>query len=188
MSARVRGIGLALGASAMLAVAPPAFAHDVVVGGNVEEGQTLDAFPEEITLEFSAIPREDFNTFAVTDTSTEEVLFTQEPEVDGRDLTIETPADVNPGPGDYQVGFQITSSDGHATRGGVTFSVVGAEDSDAASAEGDEAENTEATTDEIPAGLKWILAIGAVFALLAVVAMLFFKSRNYGSKGLEDNE
>lgn len=96
---------------------PAAFAHDSVIGGSVKDGDQLDEFPKEITLEFSGIPKEDFNTFAVTNVDTGEKVFSQEPKLHERDLTIETPADVHPGPGNYQVGFQITSSDGHATRG-----------------------------------------------------------------------
>ena len=114
-------------AASMLAMsAPAALAHDSVIGGNVVSDSPLQEFPEEITLEFSAVPRDDFNTFAVTDTKTGEVLFDAEPEIKQRELTIEVPDDVKPGPGEYQVGFQITSSDGHATRGSVPGSADGA--------------------------------------------------------------
>ena len=73
---------------------PAAFAHDSVIGGSVKDGDQLDEFPKEITLEFSGIPKEDFNTFAVTNADTGEKLFSQEPKLHERDLTIETPADV----------------------------------------------------------------------------------------------
>ena len=87
---------------------PAALAHDSVIGGSVKDGDQLDEFPKEITLEFSGIPKEDFNTFAVTNADTGEKLFSQEPKLHERDLTIETPADVHPGPGNYQVGFQLS--------------------------------------------------------------------------------
>ena len=160
---------------------PAAFAHDSVIGGSVKDGDQLDEFPKEITLEFSGIPKEDFNTFAVTNADTGEKLFSQEPKLHERDLTIETPADVHPGPGNYQVGFQITSSDGHATRGGVEFSV-----------KGDGSENTEAPesdtagqegTEGLSMPLKIILGVGGVLAIAAVVALFFAKSRRIESEG-----
>lgn len=160
---------------------PAAFAHDSVIGGSVKDGDQLDEFPKEITLEFSGIPKEDFNTFAVTNADTGEKLFSQEPQLHQRDLTIETPEGVNPGPGNYQVGFQITSSDGHATRGGVEFSV-----------KGDGAENTEAgesdatgqeATEGLPMSLKIILGVGGVLAIAAVVALFIGKSRRIDSEG-----
>lgn len=165
----------ALGLSAW--AAPAALAHDAVIGGTVVEGQVLDEFPESITLEFSGIPREGFNNFAVTDRDTGDILFSAEPKLDGRYLTIEGLGDINPGPGDYQVGFQITSSDGHATRGGVRFSVAGDDaDFDAA------AEESAIPADEDEVGdaggpLKWILAVGGVLALAAVVVLVLAKRR-----------
>ena len=160
---------------------PAAFAHDSVIGGSVKDGDQLDEFPKEITLEFSGIPKEDFNTFAVTNADTGEKLFSQEPQLHERDLTIETPEGVNPGPGNYQVGFQITSSDGHATRGGVEFSVKGD------GAENPEAGESDATdqeaTEGLPMSLKIILGVGGVLAIAAVVALFIGKSRRIDSEG-----
>ena len=156
---------------------PAAFAHDSVIGGSVKDGDQLDEFPKEITLEFSGIPKEDFNTFAVTNADTGEKLFSQEPKLHERDLTIETPADVHPGPGNYQVGFQITSSDGHATRGGVEFSVKG--DGSETKAPESDTEGTEGLS--MP--LKIILGVGGVLAIAAVVALFIAKSRRTDSEG-----
>ncbi|MGV0420949.1 copper resistance CopC family protein [Corynebacterium simulans] len=175
----------ALGAAAsMLAMsAPAALAHDSVIGGNVVSDSPLQEFPEEITLEFSAVPRDDFNTFAVTDTKTGEVLFDAEPEIEQRELTIEVPDDVKPGPGEYQVGFQITSSDGHATRGSVPFSVAGSADGAAGdAADGDDANDDAAKQDEtnsegLPPAALWALGIVGVLAIVAVVIMAGAKMR-----------
>ncbi|HCG45896.1 copper resistance CopC family protein [Corynebacterium flavescens] len=169
----------------MVGVAPQALAHDSVVGGSVKEGEVLDSFPREITLEFSGIPKEGFITFALTNTDTGEVIFTEEPAADGRELKIETPEGVDPGPGNYQVGFQITSSDGHATRGSITFEVAGASAvNDAASASAQPADSGSATADpELSGALKFIIAVGGVLALLAVVAMLFMKFRKNEEEG-----
>lgn len=172
------------------AAAPLASAHDVVVGGTVEEGKTYDEFPDTITLEFSAIPRDGFNTFAVQDKGSGETLFDAEPTIDGRNLTIDTPDDVHPGDGEYQVGYQITSSDGHATRGGVSFEVEGsgagagdkadggatadkgAADNDAAGTSED-ADAAESTNSALP----WIVGVGAILAAGAVVVLLLGKQR-----------
>ncbi|NWO16865.1 MAG: copper resistance protein CopC, partial [Corynebacterium sp.] len=176
-----------LGVASML-MAPVALAHDSVIGGTVTEGDVLDEFPEEITLEFSGIPREGFNNFAITDQDSGELLFSEEPEINDRELTITTPDDQELGDGSYLLGFQITSSDGHATRGGVSFSAEGADDAVAAgSAETESAEETsesaaaadseetstptsvEQATEGISYPTKWVLAgVGG----LAVVAAL----------------
>lgn len=179
-------------AAALALGAPVASAHDSVVGGTVTADQVLDAFPTEITLEFSAVPKDGFNTFAVTDTNSGEVLFDAEPTINGRELTIEVPSDVHPGAGHYQVGFQITSSDGHATRGSVPFSVAGATGasgaSDSAGASGESsAVSAEPTAESRPvdpngtdaAGmspvLKWLIALVAVLAAGSVLIMLYAK-------------
>ncbi|MCP1387197.1 copper resistance protein CopC [Corynebacterium sp. TA-R-1] len=123
----VRGRRFASGvaAAAMLGMAatPAAFAHDSVIGGNPENGAVLQTFPTELVLEFSGEPKEGFNTFAlsrVTDGAAD-VLFSGEPEVEGRFVSIDLPADLDTKPGEYRIGFQIISSDGHATKGMTTF-------------------------------------------------------------------
>lgn len=60
----------------------------------------------------------------MSDKTSGDVLFDATPTIDGRNLTVEVPQDVEPGDGDYQVGFRITSSDGHSTLGSVPFSVA----------------------------------------------------------------
>lgn len=174
---------------------PQAFAHDSVIGGTVEAGQSLNEFPHEITLEFSAIPKEGFNTFAVTNTETNEVLFDAEPTIDGRNLTIDVPAGVEPGPGNYQVGFQITSSDGHATRGSVPFTVAGGAPADAAANPSDAAtdgakfgpadsrDDGQLPVENLPAAAKWAIGAGGILAGLAVIIVVAAKMRGTGSKG-----
>ena len=168
--------------------APLALAHDSVVGGNVVSDAPLEEFPREITLEFSGIPKETFNTFAVSDQDSGKVLFDGTPTIDGRDLTVEVPQDVQPGAGDYQVGFRITSSDGHSTVGSVEFSVAGGEDTDgaavSAATEGtdDNAADTDASSsdgalDSLPTAAKWIIGIGSVLVIAAVVVAFGAKTR-----------
>ncbi|WP_306507400.1 copper resistance protein CopC [Corynebacterium sp. YSMAA1_1_D6] len=168
--------------------APLALAHDSVVGGNVVSDAPLEEFPREITLEFSGIPKETFNTFAVSDQDSGKVLFDGTPTIDGRDLTVEVPQDVQPGAGDYQVGFRITSSDGHSTVGSVEFSVAGGEDTDGASdsegaggaddtAADSDASSSDGVLDSLPTAAKWIIGIGAVLVIAAVVVAFGAKTR-----------
>lgn len=107
-----------------LGAEPQAFAHDAVVGGSPTDGEVLAVFPETITLDFSSYPKEGFNTMAVTNQDGE-VLFSGEPTLSGTQLSLAVPSDVHAGDGQYNVGFQITSSDGHATRGKISFTVEG---------------------------------------------------------------
>lgn len=188
---RVNGIAcILLGAAAagfVVAGAPLAAAHDSVIGGTVVTGEALDEFPQQITLEFSGIPKEGFNTFAVTDTDTKEVLFDATPTIEGRNLTIDVPPGVETGPGNYQVGFQITSSDGHATRGSVPFTVAGASVSNTPNGSGDlnrEEDNTDATgLAALPDAAKWVIGAGGILAGLAVIVITAARMRGTGQKG-----
>ena len=104
-------------------VAPVATAHDAVVGGSPANGAVVEQFPARLELEFSGQPKEGFNTFAlshVTDSGSE-VLYSGEPTVDGRRVSLELPEGVGAGPGEYRIGFQIISSDGHTTKGMTSF-------------------------------------------------------------------
>lgn len=183
-------------ASALLGVnLKPAAAHDVVIGGTPEPGSVVEEFPDTITLEFSGIPQETFNTVAVSDTGSGEVLVSGEPELDDRFVNLDIPGDVNPGPGEYTVGFQITSSDGHATRGSISFEVAGEAaatggDADDANTTGDantdtdtaedtNAENTATEPgDQLLAGpLGWVFGGLGVLVVLGVIVMMIARNR-----------
>ncbi|GAB2498362.1 hypothetical protein CATRI_07310 [Corynebacterium atrinae] len=164
---------VALAATGLLTVgAPAAFAHDSVIGGDPANGTVLEQFPDKVTLEFSGNIKDDFNTFAISNVESGDILFTGEPTTDGRFATLELPASLDAGDGEYRIGFQITSSDGHSTRGMTTFSV----------GEEGTAETTSAVVDsEEPeeTGLgKWLIAGLGAIALLGVITMVIFKGRN----------
>lgn len=166
----------ATGAAAMIAAAsaaPAAVAHDAVVGGSPADGATVADFPAALTLDFSGQPGEGFNTMALSRVDAggqSEVLFTGEPDVAGRSITLELPADLNAQPGEYHVGFQIVSSDGHATKGMTTFTYAPAGESEAP------AETSSAATSENPAAeavepagrSAWTL----VFSVLGVLVVV----------------
>ena len=179
---RVALVATAFVATAAVAGAPLAGAHDVVVGGDPADGEVLQEFPDSVTLEFSGEPREGFNTFAISEADSGETVYSGEPTVSGRDVSLELPQDLDPGSGDYRLGFQITSSDGHSTRGMTTFSVAGdGETANAPAAEDTgEAEPAEATADEdegLSTALQIVLAAVGVLVLLSVVALAVARQR-----------
>ncbi|WP_233195565.1 copper resistance CopC family protein [Corynebacterium sp. 13CS0277] len=187
VAAATLAAGVAL---APAAVAPQAFAHDVVVGGNPADGQTVEEFPREITLEFSGIPQDSFNTVAVSREGTGEVLFKGEPALVNQNVTLVVPDGMDPGPGSYIVGFQITSSDGHATRGKTTFTVAGDSDPVAApagtasptTAAGDGSAGAVAEEDSgaSDSGAGWLLPVllgGLAVAALVSMALVVTKRK-----------
>ncbi|MDY3127981.1 MAG: copper resistance protein CopC [Corynebacterium sp.] len=179
----VAAVGLC---AAGMVLSPVASAHDAVVGGTVTDGEVLTAFPDRFTVEFSAVPREEFNTMAVSNQDSGEVLFSQEPVIEGRNLSIETPQGSNFGAGHYVLGFNITSSDGHATRGDISFSVDGPSEVPTTSASSAPTveepaghEGVPASIDSLTGPMKIILAGGGILAAIAVLAVLMAKRRNY---------
>lgn len=176
---------LGVGAMSML-VAPQAAAHDVVVDSNPENGSVVDEFPETIELDFSGIPQDLFTTVALSNADSGEVLTSGTPQLDGQHLSYEVPSDVQTGAGNYILGFQITSSDGHATKGSISFEVTGsAETTTESVATTDTSETTEAETTEtadetsgIPAPWNWVLSIVAVLVVASAIVMMIAKNRN----------
>lgn len=106
-----------------LLFAPTALAHDAVVNSSPANGEVVETFPSSLELTFSGQPKDGFNTVALSRVGEGEsdVLYTGEPVVSGQDVALEIPGDFGAEPGEYQIGFQIVSSDGHATKGTTTF-------------------------------------------------------------------
>ncbi|MCT1369145.1 copper resistance protein CopC [Corynebacterium mucifaciens] len=118
-----RATVVAAAAAGSLVAAAPALAHDSVVGAVPEDSSVVHEFPDEVTLEFSGEVQEGFNTVAVSREvdGQSEVVYSGEPAVEGRLVTLDVPGDVDAQPGEYTVGYQIVSSDGHATKGVTSF-------------------------------------------------------------------
>lgn len=142
--------------------APVAYAHDSVIASDPADGQNLDEFPRRVEITFSGIPRESFNTVAISNADTKEVLLTMQPELDGQVISFDVPENLDPGPGAYIIGFQITSSDGHSTRGKLSFSVG---DHQVQAGGGSDLEED----DGVPTWV-WITGGGLLAAIIAVVA------------------
>ena len=151
---------MALGPALIGAPAVPrAAAHDSVLSSTPHDGENLDEFPREIEIYFSGIPKENFNTVAVSNAQTHEVLFTAEPDLDDQYVLLEVPEHVQPGDGEYIIGFQITSSDGHSTRGKLTFSV------------GDHVAEVGGESDPDEGVPTWVWAVGGGVAAFVIVVV-----------------
>lgn len=157
-----------------------ALAHDAVVSSTPADGAEVAQFPREIVLEFSGVPQSSFNTVAVSDATTSTVLFNAKPQLDQKFVSVTTPTDINPGPGEYMVGFQITSSDGHATRGKITFRVTG-EKQTVDSSEKSEEQASQPSADASATSIlsTWLFVCGgvALALLIATVVTIIVKRK-----------
>lgn len=170
----------------------PAVAHDAVVGGSPADGAVIETTPTEIVLEFSGEPKEGFNTIAITD-GAGTVVYRGEPTVTGRNIVLDLPDDLSLAAGDYTIGFQITSSDGHATRGKTSFSIAGTaatsptsgvvtqqEQQPTSVAPMGEGENSSSITTPNP----WV-KVGVVVGILVVLMLLvlfYIRSKKASSR------
>ena len=170
------GAVAAAAATATLVAAAPAFAHDSVIGSDPEDKGVVSDFPEAVTLEFSGEIQDGFNTVALSRQSDgqTEVLYSGEPEVDGRFVTLELPDDLDAQPGDYKVGFQIVSSDGHSTKGMTSFTLnrSGAD-------EGGAADTAEASKDPVVEAAEGMSTTMKV--LLALAGVLVVAGAGFGA-------
>lgn len=174
---------------------PLAFGHDTVLEAVPAMDGTVSEFPRDIQLTFSGEPKPDFNTLAISNSDTGEVVFRTTPEVSGRIISVHLPDSVNPGAGNYKIGYQITSSDGHATRGFTRFRVAGAGVEDvseqaptrqsASQEETSPQDNTAGESHENTAGvakpLPWILLLVGL-VVLAIGAVVVSKRKPSSNK------
>lgn len=192
MNSAATRILLAGTAATMLAAGtvPVAYAHDSVIDARPGIDETVSEFPAELVLEFSAQPKEDFNTVALSRVSDDEVLFSGEPKVNDREVSIAVPDDVDAQPGEYRIGYQITSSDGHATKGQTTFTFTPAQAAGESTAPGSEPAqdnsndgetNPTSTSDETEndagSGYTWLWLLLGVLFLGGVVIMALSRRR-----------
>ncbi|MDK8794536.1 copper resistance protein CopC [Corynebacterium sp. MSK041] len=182
-------------AAAILSVAgaPAALAHDSVIDADPGVDAIVTEFPTELVLVFSGIPRDGFNTIALSRMDTNEVLFSGEPTVDRQNVSIDVPEGLDPEPGQYRIGFQITSSDGHATKGMTQFTyqppgtTVEAEASDEGEGKPDKAQQNADEPQDIIGGYIWVwILFGVVLVGGAVIALLGQRQRNGQGKTNRD--
>lgn len=126
MRRALRLIGVAALAAApvaglSLAAAPPALAHDQLVGSTPEEGGTVSTPLTSVELVFSAAIPGEFVQVAVTDAAGAGFA-------DGAPQTVGdtvTQAVTQLPDGQYTIAYRVVSSDGHPIDGTVSFTVAG---------------------------------------------------------------
>ncbi|MBG6121734.1 copper resistance CopC family protein [Corynebacterium aquatimens] len=168
---------VSLSAAAIVASAP-AHAHDPVVNAWPGDNATVKEFPGELKIEFSGEIKKDFNTFALSRVSDQEVLFSGEPTVDGRYATLDLPDDLAPEAGQYRVGFQIVSSDGHSTKGMTEFTY--APDGQVApngDAQGSDAGDNKPSSSDGSSSLTWLWALGGVVLIAGAALAMVGRTR-----------
>ncbi|WP_297004016.1 copper resistance CopC family protein [uncultured Corynebacterium sp.] len=170
---------LAVPVVAAPALLPAAVAHDALIGAQPSDGSVVDTAPEKLVLTFSAAPRGTYDTIALSkhgdNGGEKDVIFSGTPEIDRNVLTLALPGNVTLWDGVYTVGYQITSSDGHATRGSYDFTLTGqGEDpnppADDASGSGDGGSG-------LPDWARPAMAVAGVIVLLGVLTTLVARLR-----------
>ncbi|RAV34586.1 hypothetical protein CWC39_02340 [Corynebacterium heidelbergense] len=163
-------------------------AHDLVVRSYPENGSTITQPLDHIDLEFSGEPKDTFNTVALSRDG--HVLVSAPPKTDGRKLSIDVPQSVPLSDGQYTVGYQITSSDGHSTRGSLEFNYDGPEregSSESAAAPSEtqapEATASEAAQDNDRGGVpSWLLPVSGIVVVAGALAIAIARWRSLNKK------
>lgn len=118
-------------------LAPVAAAHSVLISVDPQDGSELENSPEQIVLTFNEEINQNFVSIAVTSANDSTNRVVGDPTVNGDTVTAQVE---DLGPGNYTVGYRVTSADGHVVTGAPVFSVVGSD----AEANGAEAPGTAA--------------------------------------------
>jgi methionine-rich copper-binding protein CopC len=156
------------------AVAPPAAAHTDLVSSNPENGATLDAPPDQITLKFAEAVLS--SGAQIVATSTDGTTVDLGPaEVAGAKVTAAWPADAVEGR--YKVSWRVSGDDGHPLDGTFRFTVQGPDTEPVTGADPVASASPVAdTTEESGSGLNLLLP--AVFVVaLAAVGFFVWRSR-----------
>ncbi|MFD5226029.1 copper resistance protein CopC [Microbacterium sp. NPDC058342] len=181
---RIRTVlpGAAVAVAAVLAVAAPASAHDVIVSSSPAADEQLTAAPEQIVLTFSndllALEENNGTAMTVVDSDGEDWV-AGDPVVAADTVTV--PLEAGMPNGEYQVTWKVVSSDGHPTSGEYAFSVAAAETAPTptASAETatDQPEDTPTsseseTPDADPAPWPLLIGLGVVVVAAIVIVIV----------------
>lgn len=192
-----------LAAFLVLLFPTPASAHDELVSSSPEAGSTVDQFPAEIVLIFSAELISGGNATEVQVLDAAGELVTEGDAVTAG-TTVTQPLSTDGGAGDYRVLWRVVSSDGHPTDGEFTFTAAAGSSAGAvptpatssappATTEATATPTSSATTappsasDEAdnPAApaLVWVLAIIGALVVAAAVTAVVVRSKRRGHPG-----
>lgn len=118
--------------AALVLVSAQALGHARLVGSVPEDGATLRAGTDTITLRFSEAIQPRFSDFALhhlgddaaTPPSRDNRLPRQTPAVDAAAQAVEVPVPDTPRPGWYLLDWEVLAEDGHTTSGTLRFKIA----------------------------------------------------------------
>ncbi|MEC3982108.1 copper resistance CopC family protein [Amycolatopsis sp. H20-H5] len=116
-------IALALTGVAMLGLATPALAHNVLISADPAKDASVTVGPSKITLTFDQYVQAGNDQVAVTGPNGGQWA---EGTVEVKDNVVTAPLRPLGPPGKYVVGYRILSADGHAVTGEVPFTLTAA--------------------------------------------------------------
>ncbi|NKQ53379.1 copper resistance protein CopC [Amycolatopsis sp. K13G38] len=153
---------LALTAAAMLGMATPALAHNVLISTDPGKGASLETGPAKITLTFDApVQGGDINQISVLGPGNTQWA---EGSVEINSNVVSAPMRPLGPAGTYTVGYRVLSADGHAVEGEYTFTLTKAGTGTPASANA--ATGTAAQSGGSGGGVPvWVWIVGAVVLL-----------------------
>lgn len=115
-------VGALLAGLAVLGLASPAFAHNVLVGSQPATGASVTAGPAEVRFDFNAPVRTGPNTITVLGPNGTHWERTSTATVDGNSVSTQV-APLGPA-GVYTASYRIISADGHPVTGEITFTLT----------------------------------------------------------------
>jgi putative copper export protein/methionine-rich copper-binding protein CopC len=120
----LRKISLATAGFALLLLSPSALnAHAKLVGSDPQNGAKLDTAPEHVTLRFSERPEIALSSFRLVGPVGDTIVLTplRHEKDDDNALTADVPLGILPG--NYRLVWRAAGSDGHPSRGTISFFV-----------------------------------------------------------------
>jgi methionine-rich copper-binding protein CopC len=118
-AALATALTVAVSAFALVVTAAPALAHNSLTGSDPADGARLARPPATVRLVFLA--RLDPARTKVTVTGPDGFAAAGRPVIAGKTVTV--PFRAGPA-GDYEIGYEVPSSDGHALKGNVRFTLA----------------------------------------------------------------
>ncbi|HEX4725952.1 MAG TPA: copper resistance CopC family protein [Pseudonocardiaceae bacterium] len=115
-------IGALLAGFAVLGLASPAFAHNVLVGSQPTTGTSVTAGPTQVRFDFNAPVRTGPNTITVLGPDGTHWERTATATVNGNSVSTQV-APLGPA-GVYTASYRIISADGHPVTGDITFTLT----------------------------------------------------------------